>query len=271
MRPALAGAAPWVSDEIEQAASLAERLTAEWGPRAPENSEGKQLARMLHNTVPVIAGAELAASAAYRWKCQFNENTGIPAFASVLPEADHNEVVGWAAARHLGRLSYVSLEDPGAHRRNALRSELTAALAEDGACVVTRVKARGETPLERLVSLVLLGDLVSIYAAVLRGADPVEIPAINTLEGATQPSMLNGRPAGVHRWSPLDFPGSTAPAGRRDDHVRHRRLRRSAAGAGSPPRRPGRLEYRGYDSAGISIQADDGRSIPSVPSATSRS
>ena len=45
----------------------------------------------------MIAGAELAAAAAYRWKCQFNENAELPAFASVLPEADHNEVVGWEA------------------------------------------------------------------------------------------------------------------------------------------------------------------------------
>jgi glucose/mannose-6-phosphate isomerase len=34
------------------------------------------------------------------------------------------------------------------------------------------------------VSLVLLGDLVTIYAAVLRGADPVHIPALDGLKAA---------------------------------------------------------------------------------------
>ena len=34
------------------------------------------------------------------------------------------------------------------------------------------------------MSLVLLGDLVSIYAAVLRGADPVDIPALDSLKAA---------------------------------------------------------------------------------------
>ena len=38
--------------------------------------------------------------------------------------------------------------------------------------------------MERLVSLVLLGDLVSIYAAALRGADPVDIAAIDGLKAA---------------------------------------------------------------------------------------
>ena len=50
--------------------------------------------------------------------------------------------------------------------------------------MVERVTARGETPTERLVSLILLGDLVSLYLAVLRGKDPVAIPPIDALKAA---------------------------------------------------------------------------------------
>jgi len=181
---ALAGAAPFVRDEIEAAAALAAELAAEWGPDGSEDSEAKSIARALHGTVPVIAGAEVAAAAAYRWKCQFNENAELPAFSSVLPELSHNEVVGWEAARALGKFSYVSLEDPASHPRNVLRADLIADIAAAGASPVVRVTARGETPVERLVSLVLLGDLVTLYAAVLRGADPVDIPAIDSLKAA---------------------------------------------------------------------------------------
>ena len=53
----------------------------------------------------MIVGAGLAEAAAYRWKCQLNENAEVPAFWSVLPEADHNEVVGWGSAPELGRFS----------------------------------------------------------------------------------------------------------------------------------------------------------------------
>ena len=49
---------------------------------------------------------------------------------------------------------------------------------------MVRVEARGSTPVERLVSLVLLGDLVTIYAAVLRGADPVDVAALDGLKAA---------------------------------------------------------------------------------------
>jgi glucose/mannose-6-phosphate isomerase len=181
---ALGGAAPSLRSEVEAAATLAETLAAEWGPDAPEDSLAKALARALHGTVPVIAGAELAAAAAYRWKCQFNENAALPAFASLLPEADHNEVVGWNAAAALGSFSYVSLEDPGAHPRNALRAGLTADVAGAGASPVVRVQARGDSPVERLVSLVLLGDLVTIYTAILRNEDPVDIGALDAVKAA---------------------------------------------------------------------------------------
>jgi glucose/mannose-6-phosphate isomerase len=179
---AIAGAAPRLNDELRSAAALVEQLAEEWGPDSAGSTEAKSLARAVDGTLPVIVGAELTEAAAYRWKCQFNENTEIPAFASVLPESDHNEVVGWAAARDLGRLAYISLEDPASHPENLRRAELTAALAADGAQTVERVRARGETRLERLLSLVLLGDLVSVYAAVLRGADPIDIPAIHALK-----------------------------------------------------------------------------------------
>jgi glucose/mannose-6-phosphate isomerase len=179
---ALSGAGPSLRGEVEATAALAERLAAEWGPDGPEHGEAKALARRLHGTVPVVAGAELAASAAYRWKCQINENAGMPAFASVLPELDHNEIVGWPGASGLGPFSAVFLEDPGAHERNALRAALTAAQAAAGAAVVERVAARGETRTERLVSLILLGDLVSLYLAVLRGEDPVAIAPIDALK-----------------------------------------------------------------------------------------
>ena len=180
---ALGGAAPPIREEVDAAAALAERLAAEWGPDGPDEGEAKALARRLHGTVPVIAGAELAAPAAYRWKTQINENAELPAFAGSLPEVDHNEIVGWASARDLGRFSAVFLEDSGAHPRNRLRAELTAEFAAAGAEVVERVQARGESRLERVVSLVLLGDLVSLYLAVLRGADPVAIPALEALKG----------------------------------------------------------------------------------------
>jgi glucose/mannose-6-phosphate isomerase len=177
---AVCGAAPSVRDEVEAAAVLAEGLAAEWGPDGAEDGDAKRIARAIAGAVPVIVGAELTAPVAYRWKTQLNENAEVPAFASELPEHDHNEVVGWSAAER--RLAAVFLEDPQGDERMARRIEVTAELAAAGASAVERVTARGETRLERVVSLVLLGDLVSLYVAILRETDPAPVKAIDTLK-----------------------------------------------------------------------------------------
>jgi glucose/mannose-6-phosphate isomerase len=179
---ALAGAAPSTRAAVEAAAELARTLAAEWGPDGEEDSEAKALARRLHGSVPIVAGPGVSAAAAYRWKCQFNENAKLPSFAAELPEAGHNEIVGWADASSFAPFAAVFLEDPGAGERAALRAALTAEIVADQAAAVEHVVPRGETRIERLISLVLLGDLVSLYAAVLRGADPLAIGPIDRLK-----------------------------------------------------------------------------------------
>jgi glucose/mannose-6-phosphate isomerase len=181
---ALCGAAPSLRAEIEAAAGLCEGLAREWGPDGPDDGEAKALARRLQGTVPVIAGAELAAPVAYRWKCQINENAGLPAFAATMPELGHNEIAGWPGTPGRGRFAAVFLDDPAAHPRNVLRTEVVARQIAEWAGTVERVAPRGESPTERLASLVLLGDLVSLYLAVLDGTDPVAVTPIDALKAA---------------------------------------------------------------------------------------
>jgi glucose/mannose-6-phosphate isomerase len=179
----VSGVAPRVHLEIDVAAAHAEQLVAEWGPGGAEDSLAKALARGLHGTIPQIAGSGLTAPIAYRWKTQINENVKQPAFSAELPELDHNEIVGWDGAGELGRFSAVFLADSDLHPRIQQRIELTRGLIASQAAATYRVESRGEHQTERLVSLVLLGDLVSIYMAVLRGVDPTPIDVMERLKG----------------------------------------------------------------------------------------
>jgi glucose/mannose-6-phosphate isomerase len=181
---AVAGCAPSLRPEIEATVPFARSLAEEWGPDGDEDGDAKRLARALHGTVPVIAGPGLAAVAAYRWKCQINENAKAPCFSGELPELDHNEIVGWAGAKALGPFSAVFLDDSDLHPRTRQRIELTRGLIDAEAAVTYRIESIGETRTERLTSLVLLGDLVSVYLAVLRGVDPTPVVMIDRLKGA---------------------------------------------------------------------------------------
>jgi glucose/mannose-6-phosphate isomerase len=175
---ALCGAGPRLSAEIDVTASHLEQLVARWGPDADEDAEPKALARELHGSVPVIAGAELTAQIAHRWKAQINENAGVPAFAAELPELDHNEIAGWLGADRFGPFSAVFLDDSDFHPRLRARIELTQRFIEPHAKVTRVVATVGSSPLERVCSLVLFGDLLSCYMAVLDGTDPTPAPPL---------------------------------------------------------------------------------------------
>ena len=178
----LCGAGPRMGSEIDVAADHLEQLVVEWGAESPEDSAAKVLARALHDSVPLIAGAGLTSPIAYRWKTQFNENAKIPAFTHELPELDHNEVVGWQQASSLGRFAAVFLDDSDTHPRVKRRMTLTCELIGDGATSTHIVHSRGDTTVQRVLSLVLLGDLVSVYVAVLRGTDPTPVDVLETLK-----------------------------------------------------------------------------------------
>jgi glucose/mannose-6-phosphate isomerase len=181
---ALCGAGPRLTTEIDVAAAHTVALVDEWGPDAGADSLAKSLARALHATIPVIAGASLTGPVAYRWKTQINENAKLPAFWHELPELNHNELAGWAGAAALGAFSAVFLDDCDTHPRVKARVELTERLVSQAAVSTHVVQTRGSSALERVVSLVLLGDLVSLYMAVLRGLDPTPIGPIGELKHA---------------------------------------------------------------------------------------
>jgi glucose/mannose-6-phosphate isomerase len=180
----LSGVAQGVRTEIDAAAAGLERLAAEWGPDADTDSLAKRVAQRINGTCVCMYGAVPTTAVANRWKTQLNENSKLPAFAAELPEADHNEIVGWQEAASLCSFTAVFLEDVDQHPRVRQRIELTAALIEPQAAGALRLESIGSNPVERVLSLVLLGDLVSVYLAVLRGIDPQPVEQIERLKAA---------------------------------------------------------------------------------------
>ena len=179
---ALCGCGPRMASEIDVAASHAQALAQQWGPDGAEDALPKEIARGLLGSVPIIAGAGLTSPIAYRWKTQFNENAKTPAFSHELPELDHNEVVGWEGVGELGPFSLILLDDADLHPRVRHRIELTQWIVEPNAKATYRLETQGRNAVERVFSLVLLGDLVSVYLAVLRGIDPGPVTVLDRLK-----------------------------------------------------------------------------------------
>ncbi|HLW60577.1 MAG TPA: bifunctional phosphoglucose/phosphomannose isomerase [bacterium] len=171
--------------EVEDAAAVLETLAAENGPQVPSaRNPAKELAERLAGRIPVVyASSPWLEAAARRWKCQFNENSKTLAACNAFPELNHNETVGWGAPPALAALfAVVVLLDGTEDPRSLRRIELTCDLAFGPAAGVHQVRAHGTGRLARLLSLVLTGDLVSVYLACLRGIDPTPIEIITTIK-----------------------------------------------------------------------------------------
>jgi glucose/mannose-6-phosphate isomerase len=175
---ALCGAAPALHAEIDTATALLEHLVEEWGPGAADDSLAKSVARDLDGTIPMIHGASSTTAPARRWATQINENSSAAAFWSELPEANHNQIVGWERGRDSAPFSGVFLCDPDQHPRVQRHVELARKELERVGAPALQLHTHGDSRLERVLSAVLLGDLVSVYMAVLAGVDPSATPAL---------------------------------------------------------------------------------------------
>jgi len=173
------------SEDREELITLGEDLVDQYrGARPAADNLAKQLAADLYGKIPVIYGSEgISAVAALRWKCQFNENSKSPAFFNSFPELNHNETVGWQELVDISRQFHlVVLRDSGENARVTKRVELTLPLIADNLGGVSEVKSSGESPLAHLFSLIILGDFVSVYLAILYSVDPTPVERIQLLK-----------------------------------------------------------------------------------------
>lgn len=145
----------------------------------------KKIADALTGRFPIIyGGGRLSSVVAERWKTQINENAKRPAWFASLPELDHNEIVGWESMASATRDNFgiVALTDSSDHDRIGTRLAHTQNLTEDALPWVGRVSSQGTSVLTRLISLTVVGDLVSWMLADSAGVDPVPVDTIEKLK-----------------------------------------------------------------------------------------
>lgn len=166
----LAGIGPDVRSELEGAAGFLESNRDRLVESAADCAE------RVSNLPLVIHGAGPTVPVARRWVSQFNENAKQFAFAALIPEANHNLTEAWS--RGDGEFGAVFLGDAGQTARDRLRIDISRELVEAGGGTVVSIECEGNTEAERLFWGVMLGDLVSLDVARIRGVDPVPVDGI---------------------------------------------------------------------------------------------
>jgi glucose/mannose-6-phosphate isomerase len=143
--------------------------------------EARRIAKILHHHIPVIYIEDRMEPVAVRLRQQINENSKALCWHHVVPEMNHNELVGWTEKNSDLVVLYLRNEDD--YARNALRMEINKGIIGKYADSITEVYSKGNSMIERALYLVHLGDWISWELAQLRGVDALEVNVIDYLKG----------------------------------------------------------------------------------------
>jgi glucose/mannose-6-phosphate isomerase len=144
----------------------------------------KQIADRLYNKIPQIYGWGIFSPVAKRWRTQLNENSKVIAREDILPECNHNDIVGWSNNKEISkRFACILFRDKDLETKAiSKRIEFLKNLLSEVAADVIEVESFGNSDLAKIISTIYLGDFVSCYLAFLRGVDPTPVDIITKLK-----------------------------------------------------------------------------------------
>jgi glucose/mannose-6-phosphate isomerase len=143
-------------------------------------AEGKQIASFLFGKVGVVYAGPFYEGVAVRARQQFNENSKTLAICHVIPEMNHNELLGWEGGDD--RFAALFLNSSDLDKRNAARFAFTKSFVSGKTSFVKEVLAKGNNRIERALYLIHLVDWASFYVADLKQIDAVDITVIEALK-----------------------------------------------------------------------------------------
>ena len=138
----------------------------------------------IQGKIPVIySSTDLLDIANLRMRGQINENAKSLAYGNLLPEMNHNEIVGWQNNESLLKeFIVVSLSDKDDLPQIKKRREITLEMLKPYAGMILEIEGEGESLMERIFDVIYLGDWVSFYLAIMYKTDPTPVEKINYLK-----------------------------------------------------------------------------------------
>jgi glucose/mannose-6-phosphate isomerase len=168
-------------DDVRAAARALRQQVSKLAEEVPtEDNPAKQLALALKDKVILIYGGGIFAGMARRWKTQFNENAKAWAFFETVPELLHNSVEAYGSSPKISQHVMVLLLQPNTVADQVTnRYYIVARLLSQSGLSHRILEGQNGPPLGQMLGMLLLGDYVSYYLALLNGVDPSPTPAIS--------------------------------------------------------------------------------------------
>lgn len=169
--------------ELKAAQQFIEKNITTWRPDHPtKDNVAKQIALDIVGKSAVIYGGPLLAPVAYKWKININENAKNVAWCNQYPEFNHNEFLGWSSHPVDKAYTVINLRTSFDNAQIKKRFEISKKLLGGRMPDPIEVVAKGESRIEHILYLLVLGDYVSLYLAILNGLNPTPVELIEKLK-----------------------------------------------------------------------------------------
>lgn len=141
-----------------------------------------RVAKKLYKRTPVIYSATGFEGVSIRFRQQINENSKMLCWHNVIPEMNHNELVGWVDKNK--KLGVVIFRNSNDYSRTQSRIENNKEVIAGCTSTIIELYSKGKSKLENSIYLIHLGDWISLYMAQLRNVDATEVNVIDRLKGS---------------------------------------------------------------------------------------
>ncbi len=142
--------------------------------------EAKKVAQFFHGKLPIIYSEDRIEPVAVRFRQQINENAKLLCWHHVIPEMNHNELVGWKDKDDQFAVCYLRNNDD--FNRNQVRMEINKKIISNSTPNIIEIHSKGTNLVEKSIYLVHMVDWVSWYLSELREVDSIEVDVIDYLK-----------------------------------------------------------------------------------------
>lgn len=164
----------YFEEELESAINLLEEK------KSAIQKQAISLAKKLYGKTPVIYTPNGFEGVGIRFRQQINENSKMLCWHHVVPEMNHNELLGWRV--NTTNLAVVYLRNKSDYERTQVRMDITKKVISKFSENISEIWSDGDSLIENSLFHINLGDWVSWYLSEMNQVDAIEIDVINFLK-----------------------------------------------------------------------------------------
>ena len=143
--------------------------------------QAMNLAKKMYKQTPVIYVAKGFEGVAVRFRQQLNENSKMLGWHNVVPEMNHNELLGWRT--NVDGLAVVYFRNKCDYDRNQIRMDINKKVISKFTSNITEIWSKGDSLIENSLYHISVGDWTSWYLSEMNNVDAIEIDVIDFLKG----------------------------------------------------------------------------------------